>query len=79
MTEYIAHANCTVDTLATTGVKLTDGEIILIVLGGLGPEYEAFVTSITTWFDPSMTFVDFRPYCWTRTFIFASILMWADR
>lgn len=60
MTEYIAYANRMVDTLATIGDRLTDGEIILTIMGGLGLEYEAFVASMTTCFDPSMSFVDLQ-------------------
>lgn len=47
-----------VDSLAMVGEKLEQGDIILIVLGGLGLEYDTFVTSITTHFDPLTTFVD---------------------
>lgn len=60
MTKYITRANHMIDTLAIAGEKHTDGEVILTVLGGLDPEYEAFVTSIITRFNPTITFVDLQ-------------------
>lgn len=60
MQEYIVRSNCMIDALATADEKLQQGDIILTVLGGLGPEYDAFVTSVTTQFDPSMSFVDLQ-------------------
>lgn len=47
-----------IDTLAMASEKPEQGDIIFTILGGLGPEYNVFVTSITTRFDPMMTFVD---------------------
>lgn len=44
------------DALATTGETLKESEVILITLGTLGDEYEAFVSSITTRYGLVMTF-----------------------
>lgn len=56
MEEFITKISILKDALATTGDILKEAEVILIALGALDDEYEAFVTSITTRFDPTMTF-----------------------
>lgn len=48
MDEYIAKISILKNALASTGEGLKDSEIILITLGGLGNEFESFVTAITT-------------------------------
>ena len=40
------------DTLAAAGQPLNDFEIVSYLLAGLGPEYDPFVTSVTTRVDP---------------------------
>lgn len=57
MEEFITKIFVLKDTLTTMGESLKESEIILIALGALGEEYKSFVTSITTRFDPVMTFV----------------------
>lgn len=60
MLAYIAKENRMNDTLATAGEIVSEGEVILTILGGLGMEYEVFVTLVTTRLDPSMTFLTYR-------------------
>lgn len=60
MPDYIANANHLLDTLAMAGEPLSQSDIVLTVLGGLGVEYEPFVTSITTRYDSAMTFIDLQ-------------------
>lgn len=40
------------------GKMLQEKEVILATIEGLGARWEPFVTSITTWFDHDMTFID---------------------
>lgn len=54
--EFITKVSALKDVLAVTSESLKESEIILIMLGALGEEYESFVTSITTRYDTSMTF-----------------------
>lgn len=56
MSEYLKRICVLKDKLAAAGDKLKDSQVILIALGGLGPEFQSFVTSITMRFDHSMTF-----------------------
>lgn len=56
MEEFLAKISILKDVLAATGERLKDSEIILDTLGALGNGYESFVTSVTTHFDPEMTF-----------------------
>lgn len=56
MEVFITKVSILKDSLIATGETLKESEIILITLGALGEEYESFVTSITTRFDPDMTF-----------------------
>lgn len=60
MTDYLKKISVAKEKLASTSEKLHDSQVILIALGGLGPEYQPFVTSITTRFDHSMTFSSFQ-------------------
>lgn len=55
MDEYISKVAILKDALAATGQKLKETEIVLITLGGLGEDYESFVTANTTRFDPKLT------------------------
>jgi len=56
MMEYLKKITIARDRLTAAGEKLKDSQVILITLGGLGSEYQSFVTSITTRFDKNMTF-----------------------
>lgn len=56
MDEYISKVLVLKDALAATGEKLKESEIILITLGGLGEEFESFVTALTARYDPSLIF-----------------------
>lgn len=47
MADYILKILVLKDALVATKEKLKESEVILIVLGGLSDEYEAFVTSLT--------------------------------
>lgn len=58
--EHLKKVSIAIDLLATAGEKLHDSQVILIALGGLGPTYSPFVTSITTWFDDSMRFTTLK-------------------
>lgn len=60
MTDYLKKISVAKEKLAGASEKLHDSQVILIVLGGLGLEYQPFVTSITTRFDHSMTFSSFQ-------------------
>lgn len=60
MPDYIANANHLLDTLAMAREPLSQSDIVLTVLGGLGVEYEPFVTSITTRYYCAMTFIDLQ-------------------
>lgn len=60
MSQYLQNISIAKDKLASAGEKLRDSQIILIALGGLGPEYKLFVTSITTRFDHSMSFTQLQ-------------------
>ncbi|KAL5731456.1 hypothetical protein ACHQM5_004181 [Ranunculus cassubicifolius] len=48
MTDYLLKIKGITDQLASVGKVLDEDDVILHVLRGLGPEYGAFVTSITT-------------------------------
>lgn len=54
--EYITQVSVLKDALPARGERMKESEIILIALGGLGEEFESFVTSITTRDDPNLTF-----------------------
>lgn len=59
MDEYTVKVSVLKDALVATGKTLKESEIILITrftLGGLGEEFESFVTSITSRYDPQLTF-----------------------
>lgn len=60
MTAYIAKANHMMDTLAAARKALNEGEVILMVLSGLGIDYDTFVTSITMRFDSSMSSINLQ-------------------
>ncbi|KAG6497153.1 hypothetical protein ZIOFF_045041 [Zingiber officinale] len=47
-TQYLQNINKIVDTLAAAGQRISDGDLIFHVLGGLGPEYESLVIALTT-------------------------------
>lgn len=55
MEDFITKVSVLKNALAATSEKLKESEIILITLGALGNKYESSVTSITTWYDPTMT------------------------
>lgn len=48
MEDFVTKVSILKDALAATGESLKGSEIILIMLGMLGEEYESSVTSITT-------------------------------
>lgn len=56
MEEFITEVSVLKDALATTGEKLKESKIILIMLGALGEEYESFVSSIMTRYVHDMMF-----------------------
>lgn len=58
MQAYIECIRSLVDALTTVEEKLTQPETVLTVIGGLGPEYSSFMSSLTTRFDHNKTFVD---------------------
>lgn len=60
MEEYLIKISVLKDALAVAREKLKEYEVILLALGGLGNEYKSFVTSITTWFDHSMSFATLK-------------------
>ena len=48
MTDYLSHAMTLVDSLAIASSPISDQELILFILGGLGLEYDNLVVSLTT-------------------------------
>jgi hypothetical protein len=58
MVDYIARVVFLIDSLNIIGVSLSEEEISLYLLGGLGFKYEAIVTSITT--QPSLSLEDIQ-------------------
>ena len=48
MMDYISHAISLTDALSVAGSSITNQELCLFILGGLGPEYENLVVSLTT-------------------------------
>lgn len=60
MSQYLRGISIAKDKLASAGERIRDSQIILTTLGGLGPEYKQFVTSITTRFDHSMSFTQLQ-------------------
>lgn len=56
MEEFITKVLILKGVLAATGETLKELEVVLITLGALSDEYESFITSITTRYDPTMTF-----------------------
>lgn len=56
MDDYIAKVTVLMDSLAATGEVVRESEMIQVTLAGLGDEFEAFTTAITTRYDPDLTF-----------------------
>lgn len=56
MKEYIVKIEILRDALPATSEKLKESEVILSTLQGLNDDYEAFVISVTTCWDPNLTF-----------------------
>jgi hypothetical protein len=52
ITDYFQKFTSLVDTLAAVEQPLNDFDLISFLLAGLGSEYDAFVTSVTTRIDP---------------------------
>ncbi|KAF5469491.1 hypothetical protein F2P56_013558 [Juglans regia] len=52
ISDYFGKVRSLVDSLATIGNTLPDKEIVTYLLNGLGPSYEAFITSVTARADP---------------------------
>ena len=48
MADYISHAISLADALSVAGSPITDQELCLFILGGLGPKYENLVVSLAT-------------------------------
>ncbi|XP_047326693.1 uncharacterized protein LOC124930387 [Impatiens glandulifera] len=48
MESYLQAIKVITDNLAAAGKKVTDEDLILYVLGGLGPEYESLLVTVTT-------------------------------
>lgn len=57
MESYSAHIQKILDNLIIVGEIMKESEIVLTVIGGLGPDYASFVTSLCTCFDHAMMFV----------------------
>ncbi|KAJ8615087.1 hypothetical protein MRB53_034459 [Persea americana] len=53
ISEYLQNIKVVTDHLDATGYMVPDEEIMLYMLGGLGPDYDALVTSITTHSEPT--------------------------
>lgn len=60
MIEFLTKVNRMLEMLAACGEKMETRDVILNVLNALGPEYEPFVTSVTTCMDWLMSFVDLQ-------------------
>lgn len=60
--DYIAHARAGAlhDQMVAIGEIISKPEMVLIVVEGLRRDYESLVTSITTRFDGSVTFLDLQ-------------------
>lgn len=56
MEDFITKISILKDAMAATGERLKESEIISITLGALGEGCESFDASVTTRFDPEMTF-----------------------
>lgn len=56
MEEFMTKISVLKGALAATDKQLKEFEVILITLGALNEGYDSFVTSVTTRFDPGMTF-----------------------
>ena len=52
ISDYFQKFKGLADTLAVAGQPFNDFEIVSYLLAGLGPEYDPFVTSVTTCVDP---------------------------
>jgi hypothetical protein len=50
--DYFQQFQSLTDSLATVGQPLNDFEIVAFLLAGLGPDYDPFVTSVTTRVEP---------------------------
>ena len=50
--EYLLRIKAIVNVLVSIGCSVSDFEHIVVILGGLSSEYDAFVTSINTRVDP---------------------------
>ena len=48
ITEYLQRMKSIADNLAAAAQRVSDTDLVLYILGGLGPEYEAFIVSVTT-------------------------------
>ena len=48
MTDYLQKIKSLADSLAAAAQPIPELDLILHILGGLSPEYEPFVTSVTT-------------------------------
>ncbi|OVA12015.1 hypothetical protein BVC80_1483g3 [Macleaya cordata] len=59
--EYLTTITSIADRLAAVSKPVPDSDLVLYALGGLGPEYGSFVTSITTRLDP-ISFDDLHGY-----------------
>ncbi|KAL0001153.1 hypothetical protein SO802_014934 [Lithocarpus litseifolius] len=51
MTDYLQKIKSLADSLAAATQPIPEPDLILHILGGLSPEYESFVTSVTTRLD----------------------------
>lgn len=58
MEAYIMHVRALLDKLVVVGEVYKESEVIFSVINKLGVEYVPFVTSLTTRFNPIMTFID---------------------
>ncbi|KAK0581378.1 hypothetical protein LWI29_013065 [Acer saccharum] len=48
MTEYLMKKKSIIDALSFTGYMMTEGDKIMYILNGLGPEYDPFVIPVTS-------------------------------
>lgn len=58
MATYIADVCALLNSRIAVGESFKESKVIFIVVGDLGAEYAAFVTSLTTRFDSTMKFFD---------------------
>lgn len=56
MEDFLTKVSVLKDAIVANGERLKEAKIILITLGALGEGYESFVTSVTTRYNPGMTF-----------------------